>query len=445
MSDSGQELSPSQKLVNALASLSKAISESSDERRSFQELLGLPGAALDKFDIVRYINELNADLKDSTQDIDWDAETRKSLRVFVLSFAKRIAMLETNAVPNLWNGNGAQAVSTILATLLPIHMLLAKWLRWPSSREEYAMPPKLSRRIKAAERRVHDLESSSEGLQEKLDTIQRVHEVAEAFPADLEELDRIRAELQAAEKSCSITKAAIDSTQLSAAAQLQKLNEQAEEAAAIVAKCKDAYRIATSTGLAGAFQQKATSLNWSIGWWTAGLLAALAIGAFLGSSRISALTELISTNANGGSVVLQIVLSVLSVGAPLWFAWLATSQIGQRFRLAEDYAFKASVAKAYEGYREEASSLEVAEFSTRLFSAALDRLEEPPIRLLEGAGLYNSPMHEFIDSKAFQKAIETMPALRERLTDLVSQIKSRPPTAATRSAKPATSTEEPSQ
>ncbi|WP_156403437.1 hypothetical protein [Achromobacter sp. Root170] len=442
MSEPTAELSPSQRLINALRSLSKAISESSDERRSFQELVGLAGAAIDKYDMVRYINELVDDVRDSTQDIDWEDEARSSLRTYVVSFAKRIALLETNAVPNLWNGNGGQAASSILSTLLPIHMLLAKWLRWPSSREEYAMPPKLSRRIKAAERRVQDVENSSEGLQEKLDTIQRVHEVAEAFPADLEELDRVREELHAAEKSCAETRVSIESTQLSASLQLKKLNEQAAEATAIVAKCKDAYRIATSTGLAGAFQQKATSLNWSIGWWTAGLLAALAIGALLGSSRISALTQLISTNANAGSLILQIVLSVLSVGAPLWFAWLATSQIGQRFRLAEDYAFKASVAKAYEGYREEASSLAVTDFSTRLFSAALDRLEEPPIRLLEGAGLYSSPMHEFIDSKAFQRAVETMPALRERLTDRVTGRKSRHPTS-TKATQPVASPEEP--
>lgn len=437
------ELTPSQRLINALRSMAKAIAESSDEKRSFQELVGLAGVAIDKIDLVRYINELADDVRDSTQDVDWEDESNKTIRAFVGSFARRITILEANVVPNLWNGNGGQAASSVLSTLFPIHMLLAKWLRWPSSREEYAMPPKLSRRIKAAERRVQDVENSSQGLQEKLDTIQRVHEAADTFPTDLEELERIRDELQAAERSCSITKEKIDNTELSAALQLQKLNEQAEEAAAVVAKCKDAYRIATSTGLAGAFQQKATSLNWSIVWWTGGLLAALAIGALLGSNRISALTQLLSADANAGSVTLQIVLSVLSVGAPLWFAWLATSQIGQRFRLAEDYAFKASVAKAYEGYREEASSLEVAEFSTRLFSAALDRLEEPPIRLLEGAGLYNSPMHEFIDSKAFQKALETMPALRERLSDLVTHIKSRP-TTSRQPTKSAASADEPS-
>jgi len=442
MSDATEELSPAQTLIDALTSLAKAISDSSTERRSFQELTGLAGVAIDKDDIVRYIDELTEDLRESTEGVDWKKEPYDTFRVYIVSFAKRIAILQANTIPNLWNGNGAQAASSILSTLLPIHMLLAKWLRWPSARDEYAMPSKLARRIKAAERRVQDVENSSQGLQEKLDTIQRVHEAADAFPADLEELERIRSELQAAEKSCSVIMSDIDRSKSSATAQLKELNELAKQAAAIVTKCKDAYRIATSTGLAGAFQQKATSLNWSIVLWTVGLLSALTIGALLGSSRISALTQLISSNANAGSVVLQIVLSVLSVGAPLWFAWLATSQIGQRFRLAEDYAFKASVAKAYEGYREEASSLEVAEFSTRLFSAALDRLEEPPIRLLEGAGLYNSPMHEFIDSKAFQKALETMPALRERLTDLVTQITPRSPTSP-KPTKPAASTDEP--
>lgn len=60
-------------------------------------------------------------------------------------------------------------------------------------------------------------------------------------------------------------------------------------------------------------------------------------------------------------------------------------QIGQRFRLAEDYAFKATVAKAYEGYRKEAARHNDPELEKKLFTLALTRLEEPPLRLIEKA------------------------------------------------------------
>ena len=67
---------------------------------------------------------------------------------------------------------------------------------------------------------------------------------------------------------------------------------------------------------------------------------------------------------------------------------------GERFRLSEDYAFKASVSKAYEGYRREAANLDEA-FAARLFSSALTRLDEAPLRLVETEN-HGSPWHELI-------------------------------------------------
>ena len=113
---------------------------------------------------------------------------------------------------------------------------------------------------------------------------------------------------------------------------------------------------------------------------------------------------------------MHIMLSLLSVGAPLWFAWLATKQIGQRFKLAEDYGFKASVAKAYEGYRKEAARIDEA-FEARLFSSALTRLEEAPLRLIEETS-HGSPWHELISSKSFQKALDTVPELKDTFIEI---------------------------
>jgi hypothetical protein len=85
------------------------------------------------------------------------------------------------------------------------------------------------------------------------------------------------------------------------------------------------------------------------------------------------------------------------VGAPLWFAWVATKQLGQRFRLAEDYGFKASVAKAYEGYRRDAVRID-PRFEAQLFGIALRRLEEAPLRMIEEEA-HGSPWHEFFNAK----------------------------------------------
>jgi hypothetical protein len=106
----------------------------------------------------------------------------------------------------------------------------------------------------------------------------------------------------------------------------------------------------------------------------------------------------------------NLAFSVLSLAAPVWLGWVATKQINQRFKLAEDYAFKATVASAYEAWKAEAKKHDKA-FEQRLFSSALSRLEEAPLRFVETES-YGSPWHEFTSSPAFAKALDTLPDLR---------------------------------
>lgn len=113
------------------------------------------------------------------------------------------------------------------------------------------------------------------------------------------------------------------------------------------------------------------------------------------------------------------VLSALSVGAPVWFAWLATKQIGQRFRLAEDYAFKASVSRAYEGYRREAARVD-ADLEVRLLESALARLDELPLRLVEVSS-HGSPFHELASSELVQQALKIVPGFSEQVKDLAAK------------------------
>ncbi|MNY46132.1 hypothetical protein D3C86_1812830 [compost metagenome] len=94
--------------------------------------------------------------------------------------------------------------------------------------------------------------------------------------------------------------------------------------------------------------------------------------------------------------------------------------MGQRFRLAEDYAFKASVAKAYEGYRNEALALNNPEFAGRLFGVALERLEEAPLRLVANDPMHATPFQELIASSGFRSALHRSAALREQLGALLA-------------------------
>jgi len=84
---------------------------------------------------------------------------------------------------------------------------------------------------------------------------------------------------------------------------------------------------------------------------------------------------------------------------------MSTKQINQRFKLAEDYAYKASVAKAYEGYKNEACKVSDGEFEKRLFDSALSRLEEAPLRFVKDED-HTTPWTEMLNSKSFQKFLD---------------------------------------
>lgn len=111
--------------------------------------------------------------------------------------------------------------------------------------------------------------------------------------------------------------------------------------------------------------------------------------------------------------------SFLSIAAPVWLSWVATKQINQRSKLQEDYAFKASVATAYEGYRREAARFD-KKLEARLFGSALTRLEEAPLRLVEG-DVYGSPWHELVAHPSFKDALNKLPDLRSAFTGLLQR------------------------
>jgi hypothetical protein len=118
-------------------------------------------------------------------------------------------------------------------------------------------------------------------------------------------------------------------------------------------------------------------------------------------------------------LALNMLLSLLSIGAPVWFAWLSTKQIGQRFRISEDYAFKASISRAYEGYRREAARID-PDLEAQLLGSALARLDEQPLRLVESAS-YGSPWHELLASDLIKDAARSVPGFVDRVTKIAGE------------------------
>ncbi len=289
------------------------------------------------------------------------------------------------------------------------------------------LPKNIIRRLEAYNSNLDKIHDKTEDIEERVRSINDAYEAAESLPTTMSQLRESTQELTELRESSKKMAEEID--QLSQQSKIKRdeisklhetlngldkqssklvddyLQDLKEQATTYIEKCEEAFRTTTSKGLAGAFENKAIKLNKSIRWWVAGLTTSLILGAIVGYLRLNALEVFLATpSISTFKLATQLLLSILSIGAPIWFAWLATKQIGQRFRLAEDYEYKASVSKAYEGYRREALNLD-GDFTERLFDNALTRLEEPPLRFVE-VDSHSSPIMEVICSSNFKKFIE---------------------------------------
>lgn len=315
------------------------------------------------------------------------------------------------------------AIPSYVISMLYISQRLNELFSFERLKDRNLLPKQILRRLELYNSGISAIEMKTGNIEEKIKTINEAYDAAENLPTTVKMLretnDEVKEVHNSAVEYCKNINGMLKETEESfkvveeARQEVLALKENAvgdakdylyslrEEAQGYINKCEEAFRTTTSKGLAGAFQDKAEKLNRSIRWWVGGLVGALVAGAAVGYTRLHALEAYLSNpDSSGIKLTIQLLLSILSVGAPLWFAWLATKQIGQRFRLAEDYEFKASVSKAYEGYRREAVQLD-SDFTQRLFGNALTRLEEPPLRFVEEA-THSSPIMEMLSSENFK-------------------------------------------
>lgn len=309
-------------------------------------------------------------------------------------------------LPYIYNGNGFQAIPAYMSTMLYINGTIDRVFSWEVLNDSKALPKSLKSRLKSYNIQLEQLSPEISDLQNKVSAILDAHNAAESLPVDMEMLKDSQKAISKTGKDISEILFDIKKEREKTDNNLKLIESNKEQSVKLVAQCEDAFRITTTKGLAGAFEVKADKLNASIRFWVGGLLIALSAGAYVGFERIKALSKILEQqNPSLTVIITQVILSALSIGAPLWFAWLSTKQISQRFKLAEDYAFKASVAKAYEGYRREAKQLD-GDFENRLFAAALTRFEEEPLRLVKEKEHY-TPWMEMIGSDSFKKFLQT--------------------------------------
>lgn len=407
-------------LCNALDDLGDAVQKGWSDNRILNEAFGWAHPVLDRTELAylpKSISEKIRAAKLETND--------ESFLQIIDGIPDKLERIKSNTLPYFFNGNGYQAIPAYITTLNWISSVVDPHISWVVSNDPNSMPPAISRRLKGLQARIQQIDVDQDRLNKQIKLINEATEAAESLPSDLEDLKAARKKVDSIEKDVLKTSSKVSMAKEEVDKLLIFINENKSVSDQLVSNCEDAYRITTSKGLAGAFEQRAKKLAWSMWVWVAGLLCALGAAWYVGAQRIEILTSSLSTpDPKWGMVLMHFMLAVVSLGAPLWFAWLSTKQIGQRFKLAEDYGFKASVAKAYEGYRKEASRID-QKLEARLFESALTRVEEAPLRLVEGAS-HGTPWHELAESSGFRDALKNIPDFRDKVFSLAQSMVEKP-------------------
>lgn len=263
---------------------------------------------------------------------------------------EQLKNLQKKTVPQLYsNGNDLQAYPAYLGTLFAIEQLVSPVLkpRWEEFENPDLMPKNLATRVRSIRSLLDEMDAQVPELQEKLRLIIDAHAAAVSLPADTALLQEIRTKIAALGSQSEKDANSIAICKKQSVADMGHVTEHLKEANGLIAQLRELHRVGTSTTLAGAFQKRADALSKSVWAWLTILVLALISGVCIGLSRIETVT--IAMNASivqWSAVWINVLLTMLSVSAPVWLGWVATKQIAQRFRLAEDYAYKASISNA---------------------------------------------------------------------------------------------------
>lgn len=386
----------------------------SKESRTFAEIFGGRAPALDRNDLYSMTYSLAERIEKWGSGATLSEDDINSFEAIDGNFNH----LKSHVIPNLYADApfSIAYVSTISGFEAIFNEVASN--QWDVIEDEEMMPSRLLKKLTSQSARYESIVKHLDDLEGKVKRINDAHEAADNFPADLVQIREWHTELTQIKKNAGALGDSIQQLAKQSQEANAEINSAVNDANALVTQLKELHRVGTSTTLAGAFQGKANSLVFSLWSWVVILAIALFGIFFLGHDRIADISKyMASEKVNWDGVWINVVLTVLSVSPAIWLGWLASKQISQRFKLAEDYAYKASISNAYEGYRREAVGMD-KEFQARLFGTALTRLEEIPIRLVDHAH-HASPLHEFFNSIPFSEAMEQVNGFKDSFIDFL--------------------------
>jgi hypothetical protein len=100
------------------------------------------------------------------------------------------------------------------------------------------------------------------------------------------------------------------------------------------------------------------------------------------SGNLQAVSELIAAQGDLAYISLQLIVGLVPMAGFTWLALIATHRLRHTHAITEDYAYKAALAQAYQGYTQSAESNNQSDTLAQLQATLIQQLESSPVRFL---------------------------------------------------------------
>lgn len=350
---------------------------------------------------------------------------------FSESFLQNIEQLipyiesELKKIEVLYSQSNAQFFDKIVSIISIVNLTFQQYFDWEHVEDLKKVPREVKQRIFTVQQSLSEVEDSSQEIQSKIKTINEAYDAATELPVLLEDLKRSRIDIDLVKSNSNAGYANIQSNKTRSEndlANISNIKHAAEsllnDAREILKQMQEKLTMSTSTGLAHAFSNRSDQLKKTSRWWTGGFIISLIFTFLIAFNRFNDLKGTITQDTPISYVIIQILISLISLSAPVWFAIISSKQIQKLFTLSEDYAYKASISASYEGYRQEAYDVD-AELVKKLLNTALTKVDEAPLRLV-GKEQSSSPFEELINQPQIKQLLEEIPEAKEKLLKIFS-------------------------
>lgn len=398
-----EDISSLDSFIQTLVDVQNSLGSLSDSR-TLREVFGWEAPPLSNRDLISELASIVDYIESHNINVDETMQTKlQQWRQFLNAWTK-------DAMPHLYHSSYWRSViNGFMAFLFVVKSNLTSATSNIPFEDLQKDSKKARNRIDALNERLKDMVNNLDDLDASIRRIKEADGAAQQLPETLSSLRSADKEISSISARAKTNDNFIQEAYETAKDQVQYINDRKNDIADILERCNKALASSTTAGLAKSFHNRKVELQLIGFGWTTGLILAL-IGAIVASywraNQIFALMEK-GLFSDPNVVIVNLLISLALIGAPVWLAWLATKQVGYYFRLSEDYGFKASVSASYEGFRREAEQ-QYPELEKRILASTIDRYEEPPLRFVDGR-VSGSPIHELIQSAEFRDALKRVP------------------------------------